>query len=129
MAVVRQLFEIDTALDTGTGPQTLQGTHFMGGIAQIGWNPETADTGDNLDVILCPIAGDTSGGFPILNKEGLGSAFLRPLMAGAWHKNGSDTGVNGAQAVYASAGDHLVVRATPSGAALKGKFYAWHYEG
>lgn len=125
MTVTRQLFEIST--DTGT--QTIEGPHFWGGVVQIGWNPTTTDTGDNLDLILCPTAGDTSGGFPILAKEGLGSAFLRPLVAGAWHKNGTDTGASGFQTVYASAGDHLVVRATPSGAALVGNLLIWTYEG
>ena len=125
MTVKRQRF----AIDTDTGVQTLTGPNFFGGVLQLGWNPETVDTGDNLDVFLCPTDGDTEGGFPIFSKEGLSASFLNPLVASGVHKNATDTGTSGAQSVYAAAGDHLVVKATPSGAALKGEFYAWTYTG
>ncbi len=125
MGVDRQHF----AIDTDTGTQALSGPSFFGAVVQLGWQPETVDTGDNLDVILCPVAGDTAGGFPIYSKEGLGTAFLQGLVVSSVHKNASDTGTSGSQQHYASAGDHLVVRVTPSGAALKGKFYAWTYTG
>lgn len=125
MGVDRQCFRFDT----NSSVQTLTGNSFFGAILQVGWSPETTDTGDNLEVILCPVAGDTGGGFPVFAKEGLGSPFLNALGVKVLHKNASDTGAAGAQSTYVASGDHLVARVTPSGAALKGTLNIWTYTG
>ena len=123
----RQLFNIDT--DTGT--QSIIGPGFFGGVIQIGWNVETADTGADLSISLQPgDAADTGEGWTIYdNNDCLGADFLHPLVRNNVHANGLDTGAGGSQSVVASGADRLHVKVTPGGVAVKGKLYAWQYGG
>lgn len=111
---------------TDTGTESLVAGPINGSIEQIGWQPSDSDTGSSLlELILCPTAQDTGGGFVVFSKAGLADAFLNSLVNTAVDKDASDTGVTGTEGQYVGAGDHLVARVTPHGASLAGELLVW----
>jgi hypothetical protein len=104
------------------------GKAFFGKLHQIGWAPTVADTGGALVVVLCPVDGDTAGGFTIVNDEDALRApgFLYSPSIGQTQVDGFDTGVQGEGRVpVVGAGDHLRIKATSAAAATQGKLYFW----
>ena len=118
----RQLFNINT--DTGTQGDT--GPSFHGEIAQMRWNPTTADTGADLRIDLLPKAGDTGDGWTIWNdNDCLGTNFTKVPIQPKHQSDGFDTGAAVDDAPIVAAGDRLRVKVTPGGAACAGRLYIW----
>lgn len=119
--ITRQLFTIST--DTGTQGDT--GPPFHGEVAQMRWNPTTADTGGDLAITLLPKTADTGDGFQFFNdNDCLGVNFNRVPVQQMHHEDGRDTGA-AIDAPIVGAGDRLRVKVTPGGAALAGRLYVW----
>ena len=123
----RYIFQINT--DTGTQGDTGKDGVF-GEIAQIHWNPTTADTGGDLKVALLPRQGDTGDGFEILNNaDCLGANFNRVPRQVTHDISGApdvmDTGTPADPTPYFGAGDRLRVKVIPGGAAVVGRLYVW----
>jgi hypothetical protein len=125
MTVSRQIFEFnDTGTATKTGPAT------FGSLRQIRWNPDTADTGADLQISLLPKVGDTGDGWLIYSKAnvlGANFAFGMGQMA-VDHVGKTDTGL---YPIYA-AGDRIqakVVNQAGVATATAGRLYIWVDEG
>ena len=119
MTIQRQLFQVST--DTGTQGDT--GPPFFGEIAQLRWNPTTADTGADLRIDILPKTADTGDGWNVLNdNDVLGTNFVRVLRQDTHDGAGvSDTG----SAPIIGAGDRIRIKVTPGGAAAAGRLYIW----
>lgn len=118
----RILFEVPTnAGDTGTQGDT--GPAIFGELAQIRWNPTTADTGADLALTVLPRAGDTGDGWDILSdNDCLGVNFTRVLRQDTHDPAGvSDTG----SAPIVMAGDRLRVKIVPAGGSPAGRLYVY----
>ena len=124
MPVSRQRFDVDT--DTGTWGDT--GPAFWGGVLQMRWNPTTADTGADINIVLLPKEADTGDGFIILQKpDKLGADWvMAPYQA--THDTGGGFTTAAAQP-FVAAGDRLRVKVTPGGAACAGRLYVWIFDG
>ena len=117
----RLIFEVDT--DTGSWGDT--GIPLHGELAQVRWNPTTADTGGDLKLAILPKSGDTGDGFEFFNdNDCLGTNFQRVPVQSNHHSDGFDTGA-AQESLIAFAGDRLRVKVIPGGAAVVGRLYVW----
>lgn len=120
--ITRQLFEVPlNAGDTGTQGDT--GPMTFGEIAQVRWNPTTADTGADLTITVLPRAGDTGDGWDILaDNDSLGVNFVKVPRQDTHDLAGvSDTG----SAPIVLGGDRLRVKIVPAGGSPAGRLYIY----
>lgn len=117
----RQIFQVNT--DTGRWVDT--GQPVSGGLVQMRWVPDTADTGADLKLTLLPRTVDTGDGWAFYDdNDCLGAQFTKVPVQPAHQSDGLDTGADFSTAI-AFAGDRPRVEVTPGGAAVVGRLYLW----
>lgn len=118
----RQVFSVST--DTGRWSQV--GAPVSGGLVQMRWVPDTADTGADLKLTLLPKAGaDTGDGWAFYdNNDCLGAQFTQVPVQSSHQGDGLDTGSDQMMSI-AFAGDAPRVEVIPGGAAVAGRLYLW----
>lgn len=117
----RQVFEVST--DTGRWKHV--GQPISGGLVQVRWVPDTADTGADLKLTMLPRTQDTGDGWAFYNdNDCLGTQFTKVPGQAIHHSDGLDTGADD-NAAIAFAGDRLQVEVTPGGTAVAGRLYTW----
>lgn len=124
--IKRQVYEVAAGVVVAPGDT---GGPVSGLLHQLRWNPTTGDTGANLDITLCPKAGDTGDGGIIYSIAGVNTKLATnfweaPRQPANYGGITDNTGDSGFVPYAVAAGDRLRVKFSNS-ATLAGRLYLW----